>query len=783
MNPSANQSPCLSIKCLSPVPLDGEVKAEFGSESTDYTMEKLTEILNQRETMEGGTEWKSVHGMTTEERNRLFNMKQEKEAEDGTDENSVDEMTIEEKDRLCNLKNEDDDDEEEEKDEEVEESEERQIVKLEWEDGVGDDLGFGIKQEVMDEEEETGGTDLNFPTYRCERKGVESEYCQKEGLSSLVTECLLKQPRVSINRLNITGISVGVSPECCSVASEEDDLGLRSQWRSGELSPMLGNCPQRQMGEVTTWKREMFGQLNRTGIQLPSSLDNGIFIDATSNHLDSHNSQETAETVEAASPLFHCSHCPFFHTEEVSLQQHFEKVHLEELAGPVVSGEKGRTAAPCVGRNSRSSAFCRNTRNFMLSSIPSKDQSAKNGSRSRCPGSSVTTWPYFPELHETLRQRNSICPLNLIASATDSSEEANEVPQVLNPRKSGAVEKRARAQAAVASPPIPSPRTEAELEAAAGGQPHYTPIFAGSRQGPTLCTHEFAAGREVTVDLHKQTKTIHKNVVGNPNRRKLWVNEVRRLGWKPTSSSLLCQEHFDCDQFENSRADGKKKLKSSAVPTIFSPSQSRTLRKSIKKRSPLRTPGNRVCVRSGLQEHNYNLPPEEDGCSSSAYVVLMEEPKLASTSHHFLRRVVESTKSKDPNSQSEPLLDSIKYLSPVPSGGDVKAEFGFDSTYFTVEEPTERLIINDGMEGGIEWDSVHGMTKEQRHRLFNIKQEEEESEEVVKVKIDEDTLYELTTEEKDRICNLKSEEQEEEEVGGSEGIQIVKIELDVIEDI
>ncbi|KAK4315365.1 hypothetical protein Pmani_013418 [Petrolisthes manimaculis] len=52
-------------------------------------------------------------------------------------------------------------------------------------------------------------------------------------------------------------------------------------------------------------------------------------------------------------------------------------------------------------------------------------------------------------------------------------------------------------------------------------------------------------------------------------RRKIWENKVRRANWSANENHRLCQAHFLDDQFETNRADGWKKLKSTAVPTIF----------------------------------------------------------------------------------------------------------------------------------------------------------------------------------------------------------------------
>ena len=54
------------------------------------------------------------------------------------------------------------------------------------------------------------------------------------------------------------------------------------------------------------------------------------------------------------------------------------------------------------------------------------------------------------------------------------------------------------------------------------------------------------------------------------DRRKRWLINCRRDKWVPTSTSRLCEEHFEASQFESKRMDGWKKLKSTAVPTIFS---------------------------------------------------------------------------------------------------------------------------------------------------------------------------------------------------------------------
>uniref|UniRef100_UPI00358FBF80 uncharacterized protein n=1 Tax=Myxine glutinosa TaxID=7769 RepID=UPI00358FBF80 len=55
----------------------------------------------------------------------------------------------------------------------------------------------------------------------------------------------------------------------------------------------------------------------------------------------------------------------------------------------------------------------------------------------------------------------------------------------------------------------------------------------------------------------------------NPDRRHLWEENVGRTDWKARDNSVLCQAHFDVDQYEKRRADNLHKLKQNAIPTMF----------------------------------------------------------------------------------------------------------------------------------------------------------------------------------------------------------------------
>lgn len=54
-------------------------------------------------------------------------------------------------------------------------------------------------------------------------------------------------------------------------------------------------------------------------------------------------------------------------------------------------------------------------------------------------------------------------------------------------------------------------------------------------------------------------------------RRQVWLAIIKREGFVPTAGSRLCEDHFEPDQFEQCRADGRKLLKCNAVLTIPGP--------------------------------------------------------------------------------------------------------------------------------------------------------------------------------------------------------------------
>ncbi|RZF35215.1 hypothetical protein LSTR_LSTR014009 [Laodelphax striatellus] len=52
-------------------------------------------------------------------------------------------------------------------------------------------------------------------------------------------------------------------------------------------------------------------------------------------------------------------------------------------------------------------------------------------------------------------------------------------------------------------------------------------------------------------------------------RREIWIQNCRLDNWKPTSTSRLCEAHFESSEWEANRIDGGMNLKPNAIPTIF----------------------------------------------------------------------------------------------------------------------------------------------------------------------------------------------------------------------
>ncbi|KAJ8338749.1 hypothetical protein SKAU_G00355350 [Synaphobranchus kaupii] len=222
-----------------------EINADSVMDSSDYTGVEPRSSLNRCEDIEEGTEKKTGYLMSREQKDILIKMKEEEE-EDG----------------------------------------ERQSVKMEGEDGVRDEEGLWKEEE---KEREGHVTDQFAKTNKWAVIGVKPEHGQEEEPSSLVTSCLLKQPKVLIRRIGFANSSVPVS---------------------SSLSPL---------------------KLRPSSSEDGTCAEDSLIFPVISPRNQNAGSDHTGQTVEVSSQVFGCSQCPFVHTEVVNHHQHLEKVHPEEL--------------------------------------------------------------------------------------------------------------------------------------------------------------------------------------------------------------------------------------------------------------------------------------------------------------------------------------------------------------------------------------------------------------------------------------------------------------------
>ncbi|XP_033229728.1 uncharacterized protein LOC117181276 [Belonocnema kinseyi] len=166
----------------------------------------------------------------------------------------------------------------------------------------------------------------------------------------------------------------------------------------------------------------------------------------------------------------------------------------------------------------------------------------------------------------------------------------------------------------------------------------------------------------------------------DPNRRKKWLNNIRRKEWTPTNSLCLCevieesnsftidihyiilislQVHFEESQFDNKRVDGLKKLKPIVVPTLFDvpnpppkidPAPRNSLYKIVKKANTtmaihelekLNQDGTFVNV--SLNYHQQNVYQKKRGPHVAAITVTTLTPRIQRWKKHLKLWTMHST--------------------------------------------------------------------------------------------------------------------------------------------
>ncbi|KAB0804526.1 hypothetical protein PPYR_01496 [Photinus pyralis] len=119
---------------------------------------------------------------------------------------------------------------------------------------------------------------------------------------------------------------------------------------------------------------------------------------------------------------------------------------------------------------------------------------------------------------------------------------------------------------------------------------------------------------------------LMKRLPKNPIRRQQWILKIKRdKNWQPNDDTRLCEVHFAPEMWEKTRVDGKRVLRSDAVPTIFPSSKSTLKRKAPTQGSPLKLQS----VQESNQTVDYGIidpePSTSAAYSSDVITVILDD--------------------------------------------------------------------------------------------------------------------------------------------------------------
>ena len=130
-----------------------------------------------------------------------------------------------------------------------------------------------------------------------------------------------------------------------------------------------------------------------------------------------------------------------------------------------------------------------------------------------------------------------------------------------------------------------------------------------------------------------------------------WIQAIHRNDWRPSSSSLLCSEHFIDRDFDKTTNSERRRLKDDAVPSRFEAfpphlKKNTSSRKSPKKRerspSPQPEPSNAgtlsptKIVKHATLDHSYDCPPRKKGKLNNS----KEVKRKIKTLHIYILRLM-----------------------------------------------------------------------------------------------------------------------------------------------
>ncbi|KAJ8410161.1 hypothetical protein AAFF_G00201420 [Aldrovandia affinis] len=287
------------------------------------------------------------------------------DTEERVERQTICKISRDEKDILSNIK-----------EEEEENGWERQSGEMESEDGVRDDdddvKQLWMKQEKeSDKQRERGETDQNPQTDREIKNKGESDCIKQEGdgLSPLITSCLLKQPKVLISRLEI-----GMSVPGPSILHSEVSLQSQNTGQINEAPSQVfacSQCPFVHVEEVTVHQHiekvhpEEYSSILRSGRngtesplppssvaqshtgaagELTCSLCRKTFISQhrLTRHLQYH----------ALVPRYHCPQCDKMLLSQSALRRH-QRTHAKDRPYHCPQCEKRFTTGSAMKRHQK----------------------------------------------------------------------------------------------------------------------------------------------------------------------------------------------------------------------------------------------------------------------------------------------------------------------------------------------------------------------------------------------------------------------------------------------
>ena len=135
----------------------------------------------------------------------------------------------------------------------------------------------------------------------------------------------------------------------------------------------------------------------------------------------------------------------------------------------------------------------------------------------------------------------------------------------------------------------------------------------------------------------------------DPVRRKKWSIKVKRDKWKPSSTTFLCERHF----LPNDYLPGEKRLKKTAVPTIFS----HTLLTTPKRKCP--SERNHIRTAKQIKENQHSARLDHNYCKEKKFNVKSNDTNASPNVSIFANEVNKANMVFESNHRNDLLLQQV----------------------------------------------------------------------------------------------------------------------------